>query len=57
MAQPKDRRDELITAAKPLIKHLAENFNPHTIAIVTATGVEVLTGELSAQDITEFLRD
>ena len=49
--------NQLTEASKPLIKHLAENFHPHVKAIVTNTGVEVLEGCLSNQNVTEFLRD
>lgn len=36
----------LAEAAKPLIAYLAANHRPHTSAIVTSTGIEVLEGVL-----------
>lgn len=39
------RNEELLEAAKPLIKFLNENFNPHAMVIVTIDGAEVVMGE------------
>ena len=44
-------------AAMPLIKYLNDNHNPHTIAIVSPTGVEILSGEASLQDIYDHIKD
>lgn len=49
--------EELKEAAKPLIKFLCENYHPHVTAIVTPTGVEVMEGVQSVQDIDEFIVD
>lgn len=49
--------DKLLEASKPLMKYLAENHNPHTQAIVTSTGVEVVEGVLNIQNMTEFIKD
>jgi hypothetical protein len=38
------QRDEMLEAAKPLMRSLAENFNPHTMAIVHAAHIELLEG-------------
>jgi hypothetical protein len=38
------QRDEMLEAAKPLMRWLAENFNPHTMAIVHAAHIELLEG-------------
>lgn len=43
-------------AAKPLVKFLCENFNPHATVIVTPTGAELVQGEMSVK-IEEFLKD
>ena len=43
-------------AAEPLMKLLAENYNPHSVVIVTATGAELLTGELT-HNTEKFLVD
>lgn len=48
--------DELLEAAKPLIKYLAENHHPHVTAIVTATEVQ-LVEELATRYTEEFLVD
>jgi hypothetical protein len=38
MSITEKQRDEMLEAAKPLMKWLAENFHPHTTAIVHAAG-------------------
>lgn len=43
-------------ASEPLIKWLAKNVHPHHAVIVTATGAELMEGEISHQT-TEFLKD
>ena len=43
-------------AAEPLMKLLAENYNPHVVAIINATGAELLTGELT-HNTEKFLVD
>lgn len=48
---------DFLEASKPLIKYLAENHHPHTIASVTANGVELLEGCMSHQNINEYLVD
>lgn len=35
---------EFDEAARPLIKYLAENFNPHITAIVTPGNAEIMSG-------------
>lgn len=48
--------DDLLDAAKPLIKYLNDNFNPHFSAIITPTSVELVEGV--ARSITmEFVKD
>ena len=49
--------EELKEVAKPLIKYLCENYHPHVTAIVTPTGVEVMEGLQSVQNIEEFIVD
>lgn len=44
-------------SASPLIKFLCENYHPHVTAIVTPTGVEVLEGITSVQNINDFITD
>jgi hypothetical protein len=39
---------ELLEAAKPLIKYLNDNHNPHAKAIVECDCVEIVTGEIIA---------
>ncbi|ELY2818884.1 hypothetical protein SMC58_002778 [Cronobacter dublinensis] len=43
-------------AARPLIKWLAENANPHSSVIVTSTDAELLTGEMVVKT-DEYLKD
>ncbi len=48
--------EEFEQLAKPLIKFLNENFNPHTTIIITPTDAEVLSGEMAIAT-EEFLKD
>lgn len=49
--------EDLQKAAEPLIKYLAENHHPHTTAVVTNTGVEIVEGVMNIQGIDKFLKD
>lgn len=49
--------ETLKKAAKPLIKYLCENHNPHATAIVTPTSVEVVEGVMSIPNINDFIVD
>lgn len=49
--------EELREAASPLIKLLNEKMHPHAIAIVTPTGVEILSSEYAVQNIYNFIID
>ena len=51
-----ERQRALLEAAKPLIKHLAQNYHPHHKAIVTGVGIELMEGVVS-DATTEFLED
>lgn len=53
----RQRSEEFKQAALPLIQWLAEESHPHSVAIVTSTGVELFSGEISHQDIYDFLKD
>ena len=44
-------------AAKPLIKYLCENYNPHVTAIVTGTSIELVEGLISIPKIYDYLID
>ena len=52
----KDQRKELKEAAKPLVKFLNENCNPHCYVIVEQDGVE-LTEAVTSVSIDEFIKD
>lgn len=52
---PKKRR-ELLEAAKPLIKWMAENCHPHCIARVNQVSVELLVS-VASRRTQEFLKD
>jgi hypothetical protein len=49
-------KKEFEEVAKPLIKFLAQKVHPHHTVVVTATGAELLEGEVSVQT-DEFLVD
>lgn len=57
MKTPQEKIEELTEAAKPLIKYLNENHNPHVKAIVTTDSVEVVEGVLSNPNIKDFIKD
>ena len=44
------------SAAKPLIKYLAENHNPHTSIILTSTDAELVEGKYCI-NTNEFIKD
>ena len=48
--------DDMLEAAKPLIKYIAENYHPHVTVIVTNNSVELLEGVMQA-NTDEFLKD
>lgn len=51
-----DSKKEFEEAAKPLIKFLAQTVHPHHTVVVTATGAELLEGQVSVRT-NEFLVD
>jgi len=42
--------------AKPLIKYLNDNYNPHASIIITCDSAEILSGEMAFQT-KEFIKD
>jgi hypothetical protein len=56
MSITEKQRDKMLEAAKPLMKWLAENFNPHTIAIVRAAHIELLEG-IATNGTLEYVDD
>lgn len=54
MFTPEERKS-FEEAARPLIQWLAENVHPHHHVVVTATGAELLEGQMSIRD-ESFLR-
>lgn len=57
MSKTLNEAKELEDAAMPLIKYLNENHNPHTIAIVSPTSVEILVGTMTINKIYKHLKD
>lgn len=43
--------------ARPMIKYLCENYNPHVTVIITPTSAELLGGLKSIVNIDDYLRD
>jgi len=52
-----DKFEIIKEAAKPLIKYLCENHNPHVTAIVTGTSIELVGGVISIPKIYDYLVD
>jgi len=48
---------ELNESAMPLIEFMNKNYHPHVKCIVTPTGVELLEGLMSNQNIYDFTKD
>ena len=51
-----EKQTSFLEAAKPLIKWMSENCNPHHITIVSCIDAELLSGEMCVKT-TEFLKD
>lgn len=49
-------RSEFEKLAKPLIKFINDNYNPHVSIIVTPTSAELVSGEISVYT-EEFIKD
>jgi hypothetical protein len=56
MAVFQEQQQQMLEAARPLIKWMAENVNPNCKAIVENNNVELLQG-IATQGTEEFLRD
>lgn len=56
MILTKEQIQQLTEAAKPLVKFLNDNFNPHVKVIVETDGAEIVEGSASVR-ITEFIKD
>jgi ABC-type phosphate/phosphonate transport system substrate-binding protein len=54
--QKEEQRVKFEEAAKPLMKFLSDNFNPHVMIIVTSTNAEIVEG-LASFNTVEFVRD
>lgn len=52
----KSKSESFENAARPLIKWLNENSHPHTSAIVTQTGAELLEGIMTTGDIMDYVK-
>jgi hypothetical protein len=50
------QREELLEAAKPLIRWLNENTHPHCKVLVDTAGLELVEGVSSARTF-EFIKD
>ncbi len=44
-------------AARPLMKWLSENCNPHNIAVVTSSNAELYSGEMGTGEILDYISD
>ena len=52
----REQHEEMLEAAKPLIKWMNENFHPHCKAIVDQNTIELMEG-IATHRTDEFLRD
>jgi hypothetical protein len=53
----KQKIKEFEEAARPLIKYLAENHNPHCTAIITDTNAELVEGKMATGEILDYIKD
>lgn len=56
MILTEEKRNELLEAAKPLMKFLAENFHPHAAILLNSNSAELLEGVCTV-GTDEFLKD
>jgi len=56
MIMTKEQVEQFREAAKPLVKFLCDNFDPHVTVIVEPSGAEILSSS-STVKIEEFIRD
>lgn len=52
-----DKNSEFLKACRPLIQYICENHDPHTTAIVTPTGAELLQGVIVTGVIMDYVKD
>ena len=52
----KEQTESFNEAARPLIRWLCENVNPHHSAIVTPIGAELLAGQLATGLILDYVK-
>lgn len=52
-----EKAESFKEAARPLIKWMAEHLHPHHTSIVTATGAELLEGEVSTGQMLDYIKD
>jgi len=50
------QQQETLEAAKPLIKWLADNINPHAHIVVTSTSVELMQS-IACENTNKFIKD
>jgi len=51
------RDAEFEEVARQLMKHMAEKYNPHHLAIVTSTNAQLLQGEKSTREPMDYISD
>jgi hypothetical protein len=51
------QRKEFEELARPMLKWLCENCNPHSTVIITPTTAELLGGEMSVGIIMDYVKD
>lgn len=52
-----EKFDKLAKAADELIRLLNEDYDPHCIAIVSYTGIEILSSKINIPNITKHIKD
>lgn len=56
MILTKEQKEQFEEAARPLIKHLAENYHPHMTTIVTCGSAELMEGSMSVRT-EDYIKD
>ena len=56
MKLTKEQTDQMIEAAKPLVKFLCENCHPHVHIVIDSASVELFEGQVRVS-IEEFIQD
>jgi hypothetical protein len=50
-------REEFEAVVRPVMKYLADNYNPHVIMLINSTNAQLLEGLRSTGEIMDYIKD